>query len=102
MQNVDSRMTTHSHNVDKLPVAIARSMACPTITGDRPLQIKVMDIKIAAGMVRSLRENNVLINHRGSLACGSVATRSEEHTSELQSRFDVVCRLLLDKNTLGR
>src|SRR5699024_12496130 len=24
-------------------------------------------------------------------------TRSEEHTSELQSRFDVVCRLLLDK-----
>src|SRR5699024_11696477 len=23
--------------------------------------------------------------------------RSEEHTSELQSRFDVVCRLLLDK-----
>src|SRR5699024_11784889 len=24
--------------------------------------------------------------------------RSEEHTSELQSRFDLVCRLLLDKN----
>src|SRR5699024_11350974 len=24
-------------------------------------------------------------------------TRSEEHTSELQSRFDIVCRLLLDK-----
>src|SRR5438067_4488610 len=23
--------------------------------------------------------------------------RSEEHTSELQSRFDLVCRLLLDK-----
>src|SRR5699024_12737496 len=25
-------------------------------------------------------------------------TRSEEHTSELQSRFDLVCRLLLEKN----
>src|SRR5699024_2062499 len=25
------------------------------------------------------------------------ATRSEEHTSELQSRFDLVCRLLLEK-----
>src|SRR5699024_11401594 len=25
--------------------------------------------------------------------------RSEEHTSELQSRFDLVCRLLLEKNT---
>src|SRR5699024_12720910 len=27
----------------------------------------------------------------------SVAVRSEEHTSELQSRFDLVCRLLPDK-----
>src|SRR5438067_5509244 len=26
-----------------------------------------------------------------------VETRSEEHTSELQSRFDLVCRLLLEK-----
>src|SRR5699024_7504307 len=26
-----------------------------------------------------------------------VVTRSEEHTSELQSRFDLVCRLLLEK-----
>src|SRR5699024_11883621 len=25
------------------------------------------------------------------------APRSEEHTSELQSRFDIVCRLLLEK-----
>src|SRR5699024_11996131 len=28
-------------------------------------------------------------------ACESRALRSEEHTSELQSRFDLVCRLLL-------
>src|SRR5699024_11789682 len=27
----------------------------------------------------------------------SVHPRSEEHTSELQSRFDLVCRLLLEK-----
>src|SRR5699024_11982412 len=27
-------------------------------------------------------------------------TRSEEHTSELQSRFDLVCRLLLEKKKL--
>src|SRR5699024_12315381 len=26
------------------------------------------------------------------------APRSEEHTSELQSRFELVCRLLLEKN----
>src|SRR5207249_9476675 len=28
---------------------------------------------------------------------GLVFQRSEEHTSELQSRFDLVCRLLLEK-----
>src|SRR5437868_15226227 len=27
----------------------------------------------------------------------SITSRSEEHTSELQSRFDLVCRLLLEK-----
>src|SRR5438067_8958735 len=35
---------------------------------------------------------------RRSLPSGRLArTRSEEHTSELQSRFDLVCRLLLEK-----
>src|SRR5699024_12800759 len=28
---------------------------------------------------------------------GCLCRRSEEHTSELQSRFDLVCRLLLEK-----
>src|SRR5699024_11465045 len=30
-----------------------------------------------------------------------VYQRSEEHTSELQSRFDLVCRLLLEKKNLN-
>src|SRR5699024_11631599 len=34
---------------------------------------------------------------RHILNCAVVAERSEEHTSELQSRFDLVCRLLLEK-----
>src|SRR5699024_11843569 len=34
-----------------------------------------------------------------STDCG--ACRSEEHTSELQSRFDLVCRLLLEKQYLN-
>mgnify|MGYP000382582721 CR=1 FL=1 len=29
--------------------------------------------------------------------CHITRNRSEEHTSELQSRFDLVCRLLLEK-----
>src|SRR5699024_12568860 len=31
------------------------------------------------------------------IACSYNDQRSEEHTSELQSRFDLVCRLLLEK-----
>src|SRR5699024_11431883 len=33
------------------------------------------------------------------LGC-AVPARSEEHTSELQSRFDLVCRLLLEKKKI--
>src|SRR5438067_5108297 len=33
----------------------------------------------------------------GRTASASNCVRSEEHTSELQSRFDLVCRLLLEK-----
>src|SRR5699024_12042082 len=34
----------------------------------------------------------------GTFYCNrSQSQRSEEHTSELQSRFDLVCRLLLEK-----
>src|SRR5207249_5833784 len=36
------------------------------------------------------------MDHRRSRGCVQ-RTRSEEHTSELQSRFDIVCRLLLEK-----
>src|SRR5699024_12237617 len=45
---------------------------------------------------------------RGSVDLGSDTdrrrrgeVRSEEHTSELQSRFDLVCRLLLEKKNMN-
>src|SRR5690625_5584511 len=34
---------------------------------------------------------------RAAVAAPSICTRSEEHTSELQSRGHLVCRLLLEK-----
>src|SRR5438067_12339911 len=34
---------------------------------------------------------------RTNLVTAALSFRSEEHTSELQSRFDLVCRLLLEK-----
>src|SRR5437868_13539791 len=38
----------------------------------------------------------------GSSRYTAPAHRSEEHTSELQSRFDLVCRLLLEKKNKHR
>src|SRR5699024_12140681 len=38
----------------------------------------------------------ILLVH-GPCSSGCRGGRSEEHTSELQSRFDLVCRLLLEK-----
>src|SRR5207249_6294253 len=34
---------------------------------------------------------------KGAIVGSRPSCRSEEHTSELQSRFDLVCRLLLEK-----
>src|SRR5699024_11901240 len=42
----------------------------------------------------------VLIGHMNKNSTGK--SRSEEHTSELQSRFDLVCRLLLEKKKAAR
>src|SRR5438067_10103587 len=61
------------------------------------------DIKISQGF-----ENVANVLDRGTLIRSYVVAdlghilhsrmrRSEEHTSELQSRFDLVCRLLLEK-----
>src|SRR5699024_11440781 len=38
-----------------------------------------------------------LRRYRKIIGLCSTTPRSEEHTSELQSRFDLVCRLLLEK-----
>src|SRR5438105_7667527 len=38
-----------------------------------------------------------LISFAGGAGPGDDGLRSEEHTSELQSRVDLVCRLLLEK-----
>src|SRR5438067_10621415 len=41
------------------------------------------------------------IGLKDPLALSRSAPRSEEHTSELQSRFDLVCRLLLEKKKIS-
>src|SRR5699024_11879644 len=43
-----------------------------------------------------------LLNAYEALVVKNAQSRSEEHTSELQSRFDLVCRLLLEKKNTKR
>src|SRR5690349_24018034 len=43
------------------------------------------------------REGGVLLHGQVRVALEEEEIRSEEHTSELQSRRDLVCRLLLEK-----
>src|SRR5690349_23837029 len=38
--------------------------------------------------------------HTNACSCRNIQVRSEEHTSELQSRRDLVCRLLLEKKKI--
>src|SRR5207249_8830966 len=50
-------------------------------------------------LFRSVLSSAQRRRYRGQLPgdAGEGTGRSEEHTSELQSRFDLVCRLLLEK-----
>src|SRR5207249_5182277 len=59
--------------------------------------ISIARIKhLQSGRCRIHRWENYQIGRKANFVTGT-GNRSEEHTSELQSRFDLVCRLLLEK-----
>src|SRR5699024_12077291 len=59
---------------------------------------KALDLLSQNGYIQKIRgKGSVVIDmNRFSFPVSGIE-RSEEHTSELQSRFDLVCRLLLEK-----
>src|SRR5699024_11381973 len=92
---------THTPSLhDALPISpgsepSARPEAAMTASIRRGMKPRPSDrvVTVSASFVRLLRK--VWVFHRNNpVACSA---RSEEHTSELQSRFDLVCRLLLEK-----
>src|SRR5687768_18282511 len=78
----NDRLTTDIYTLslhDALPISI-----------DEAVLDDEMDQRVDEGQIRTGTDGQVQIGqHRG--------LRSEEHTSELQSRLHLVCRLLLEK-----
>src|SRR5260221_3901703 len=54
--------------------------------------------RIRASELRGKTVDNIFPERKGNM----LSTRSEEHTSELQSHSDLVCRLLLEKKKTKR
>src|SRR5438309_9227807 len=52
---------------------------------------------VALARRRRARAGDQRAEHRWQNGCAQNRWRSEEHTSELQSQFHLVCRLLLEK-----
>src|SRR5690554_7357104 len=64
-------------------------------------EARIVDLKERKKQLRDLDDiiniNREIIEQYNSFICDSAEFRSEEHTSELQSRPHLVCRLLLEK-----
>src|SRR5699024_11783160 len=84
---------------DALPI-------CHIVTANKELVAKH-----GPELERLARNNGVQFLYEASVGGGIpvlgtllhlLKSRSEEHTSELQSRFDIVCRLLLEKKNTNK
>src|SRR5256885_8891893 len=59
--------------------------------------ISSMRARVTAALVTISRANSIPVVRRSRSSAQSRRNRSEEHTSELQSPCNLVCRLLLEK-----
>src|SRR2546422_5854561 len=79
-----------------------RSTLFPYTTLFRSTAVVSMDKSAAGGtyscrLPESRRHGGVAGARRSIMSLAALLHRSEEHTSELQSRLHLVCRLLLEK-----
>src|SRR2546430_12615955 len=92
--------TTSTNIAPKFEVKSRASLA------SAPTKISVSNLNFFYGRTQALNDITVDVPERmvmafiGPSGCGKTTflrTRSEEHTSELQSQSNLVCRLLLEK-----
>src|SRR5207248_9670480 len=97
--------TTHIYTLslhDALPISMSTEQYTVVTRKGQitvPAEIrKALGLRIGDKVAVSLDDNGVLhANLRPVRSVTDMTFRSEEHTSELQSPYDLVCRLLLEK-----
>src|SRR3712207_8888501 len=78
-----------------------RSTLFPYTTLFRSVNSRVVvEAKVVSPVVRSRSTEYDVTSRRAARVAASSRVRSEEHTSELQSRQYLVCRLLLEKKKI--
>src|SRR2546429_3116827 len=90
------------------------SSAAPAITVAAAILMILMFRFMSHPSIRQFNAGDLLEIHQGLLVSGQLLVvvdfvfedrleiRSEEHTSELQSRLHLVCRLLLEKKNINK
>src|SRR5699024_12187415 len=84
----------HQISVGMLRIGIRNTFAG---TAGRKSNARFLASNLIADSCQYLQDKSRTVFNAASVAVISFIGRSEEHTSELQSRFDLVCRLLLEK-----
>src|SRR5699024_11985839 len=84
-------------DVDRTPVAAAATVIEAVATESLAVAFAAWAQRMAAAYLRHAadRSDAAGATYRG-------VARSEEHTCELQSRFDIVCSLMLEKKKAGK
>src|SRR5699024_12845337 len=105
--DADSIPINFLHAIDGTPLEGTNELNpiyCLKVLAFFRFMIPSKEIRIAGGREENLRSLQPLgLYAANSIFVGDYLTtkgqeeKSEEHTSELQSRFDLVCRLLLEK-----
>src|SRR5437868_1145659 len=90
VQPLESPLTDWKDVAERISQVQGIRLAAPVVDGQA---LGSSASKAAGVFIRGIRASD--LNNLSSIA-GNIK-RSEEHTSELQSSFDIVCRLLLDK-----
>src|SRR5207249_7755026 len=98
--------TPHAPPPSAFPYTTLFRSSCRHISPTRARAASAVAVSSSISITLPTRRSLTSVNPRPASAFWTAAPwtsripRSEEHTSELQSRFDIVCRLLLEKKNV--